>query len=123
VARSHHRLGLLPLNQATNLASSRLRDAAGDQRPPADRLQRMLLLARAVTVLLSDSLVVLADGIHSTTDGVSSLVAPTDLATAHRISDQVVQRLDAHYGPLRCMVHLEPHDPASAMRIPRAGDG
>jgi cation diffusion facilitator family transporter len=51
------------------------------------------------------------------------VVAPTDLATAHQISDQVERRLDAHYGPLRCTVHLEPHDHASAILNPEAGHG
>jgi divalent metal cation (Fe/Co/Zn/Cd) transporter len=107
-----------------------------------------LLLARTTNVLLSASLAGLADAIHSASDGFFSLgaqsanlptdsrpdrhhtggqrtgVKPTDLATAHQISDQVVQRLDAHCGPLRCAVHLEPHDPASTLLlIPGAGDG
>jgi cation diffusion facilitator family transporter len=51
------------------------------------------------------------------------VVAATDLATAHQLSHQVEQRLDARYGPLRCTVHLEPRDHASATLIPGAGDG
>jgi hypothetical protein len=93
VARSHQRLGLQHLNQANNLADSRPWEWAGDQRQPANR------------------------------PGQHTVVTPSDLATAHRMSDQVVQRLDAHCGPLRCTVHLEPHDPASAMLIQGAGDG
>jgi cation diffusion facilitator family transporter len=51
------------------------------------------------------------------------VVAPTDLATAHRISNQVEQRLEAQYGPLRCTVHLEPLDHTCATLSPEAGHG
>jgi hypothetical protein len=137
-------------NLVNNLAGSRPREGAGDLRQPANRpqpVQRVLLLARTANLLHSGSLTGLADAIHSASDGFSSLgalranlpanprpdrhhtdgqrtvVKPTDLATAHRKSDQVVQRLDAHCGPLRCAVHLEPHDPARALLTPGAGDG
>lgn len=51
------------------------------------------------------------------------VVRPTDLATAHRISHQVEQQLDARYGPLRCTVHLEPLDHARPTLIAGAEDG
>ncbi len=51
------------------------------------------------------------------------VVDATDLATAHQLSHQVEQRLDARYGPLRCTVHLEPRDHARPTLIPGAGDG
>ena len=33
-----------------------------------------------------------------------------DLAAAHRITEQVEERLETRFGPVRCTIHLEPRD-------------
>ena len=38
------------------------------------------------------------------------VVEAEDLTTAHRITEQVEERLDAKFGPVRCTIHLEPKD-------------
>ncbi|MEB3276156.1 MAG: cation transporter [Cyanobacteriota bacterium] len=42
------------------------------------------------------------------------VVEATDLVTAHRITELVEERLAARFGPVRCTIHLEPRDYASA---------
>lgn len=42
------------------------------------------------------------------------VVDATDLATAHRITELVEERLGAQFGPVRCTIHLEPREYASA---------
>lgn len=42
------------------------------------------------------------------------VVDATDLVTAHRITELVEERLAARFGPVRCTIHLEPRDYASA---------
>lgn len=42
------------------------------------------------------------------------VVDATDLATAHRITELVEERLGARFGPVRCTIHLEPRNYASA---------
>ena len=38
------------------------------------------------------------------------VVETDDLATAHRITERVEERLDRVFGPVRCTIHLEPKD-------------
>ncbi len=38
------------------------------------------------------------------------VVAPTDIATAHHITEEVEGVLEAHYGAVRVTIHLEPYD-------------
>jgi cation diffusion facilitator family transporter len=42
------------------------------------------------------------------------VVEANDLPTAHRITELVEEHLEARYGPLRCTIHLEPREYASA---------
>jgi cation diffusion facilitator family transporter len=42
------------------------------------------------------------------------VVAADDLPTAHRITELVEEHLEARYGPVRCTIHLEPREYASA---------
>jgi cation diffusion facilitator family transporter len=42
------------------------------------------------------------------------VVEADDLPTAHRITELVEEHLEARYGPLRCTIHLEPREYASA---------
>jgi len=42
------------------------------------------------------------------------VVDATDLPTAHRITELVEERLAAQFGPVRCTIHLEPREYASA---------
>ena len=38
------------------------------------------------------------------------VVDADDLTKAHRITEQVEERLDKRFGPVRCTIHLEPKD-------------
>ena len=38
------------------------------------------------------------------------VVNADDLTTAHRITEQVEERLDERFGPVRCTIHLEPKE-------------
>ena len=38
------------------------------------------------------------------------VVSADDLSTAHRITEQVEERLEESYGPVRCTIHLEPKE-------------
>ena len=38
------------------------------------------------------------------------VVDADDLTKAHRITEQVEERLDESFGPVRCTIHLEPKD-------------
>jgi cation diffusion facilitator family transporter len=42
------------------------------------------------------------------------VVDATDLATAHRITELVEEHLEERFGPVRCTIHLEPREYASA---------
>ena len=42
------------------------------------------------------------------------VVEANDLPTAHRITELVEEHLEARYGPVRCTIHLEPREYASA---------
>lgn len=42
------------------------------------------------------------------------VVDATDLPTAHRITELVEERLESQFGPVRCTIHLEPREYASA---------
>jgi cation diffusion facilitator family transporter len=42
------------------------------------------------------------------------VVDATDLPTAHRITELVEERLENQFGPVRCTIHLEPREYASA---------
>lgn len=42
------------------------------------------------------------------------VVEADDLPTAHRITELVEEHLEARYGPVRCTIHLEPREYASA---------
>ena len=42
------------------------------------------------------------------------VVAANDLPTAHRITELVEEHLEAQFGPVRCTIHLEPSEYASA---------
>ena len=42
------------------------------------------------------------------------VVDADDLPTAHRITELVEERLEARFGPVRCTIHLEPREYASA---------
>lgn len=42
------------------------------------------------------------------------VVEANDLPTAHRITELVEERLQARFGPVRCTIHLEPREYASA---------
>jgi len=42
------------------------------------------------------------------------VVDANDLPTAHRITELVEEHLEARYGPVRCTIHLEPREYASA---------
>ena len=38
------------------------------------------------------------------------VVNADDLSTAHRITEQVEERLEGSFGPVRCTIHLEPKE-------------
>ena len=38
------------------------------------------------------------------------VVETDDLPTAHSITEQVEERLERRFGPVRCTIHLEPKD-------------
>jgi len=42
------------------------------------------------------------------------VVAANDLPTAHRVTELVEEHLEARFGPVRCTIHLEPREYASA---------
>lgn len=51
------------------------------------------------------------------------VVEANDLPTAHRITELVEEHLDTRYGPVRCTIHLEPREYASAAITFRGAHG
>lgn len=51
------------------------------------------------------------------------VVEANDLPTAHRITELVEEHLEARYGPVRCTIHLEPREYASAAITFRGAHG
>lgn len=51
------------------------------------------------------------------------VVEANDLPTAHRITELVEEHLDSRYGPVRCTIHLEPREYASAAITFRGAHG